>query len=71
MLLVAVLPHPDDPIIISLGATIGGLIGRAIARTFGYDADRRMHWTVEGGYFGTVVGLCVYVTANALAKGGP
>jgi hypothetical protein len=71
MLPAAALPHPADPMFISLGATIGGLSGRTIARMLGYDADRRMHWTVEGGYVGTVIALGAYMAANALAKGGP
>jgi hypothetical protein len=69
MLPMASLPHPADPMFISLGATLGGWVGRATAKRLRYDADKTMLWTVEGGYFGTAVALCVYLAGNFVMRG--
>ena len=55
---------------ISLGATLGGVVGGTAARILRYDVDKTMQWTVEGSYAGTVVALCAYLAGNVPAKGG-
>lgn len=62
----AALPNPAEPSIVAIGAALGALVGGTIARMLRYTADNRMHWAVEGSYYGTGVSLLIYLGANAL-----
>jgi hypothetical protein len=65
----ASIPDPAEPTVIALGAAIGAFAGRAVAHRLDYDADNRMHWTVEGSFYGTGIALGAYLIANALKAG--
>jgi hypothetical protein len=65
----ASIPDPAEPTFIAFGAAIGAFAGRAVARRRGYNADNRMHWTVEGSFYGTGIALGAYLVANALKAG--
>lgn len=67
----AVLPNPAEPGIIAIGAALGALIGGTSARMLRYTADNRMHWAVEGSYFGTGISLLIYLGANSLGVASP
>jgi hypothetical protein len=66
MVLSAALPNLGEPGIVAFGAMLGTLIGGSIARMLGYTADNRMHWAVEGSYYGTGIAFVMYLAANLL-----
>lgn len=66
MFSLASLPNPAEPAFIAFGGVMGTLVGGAIARFGCYDSDNKMHWTVEGSYYGTALSACIYVAAKVL-----
>lgn len=65
----AVLPNPAEPGFIGIGAILGGLGGRAIARALRYDSDKCTQWAVDGSFYGAIGALGVYLIANFLELG--
>jgi hypothetical protein len=62
----AALPNLAEPGVIAFGAALGAVVGGTIARALRYTSDNRMHWAVEGSYYGSGVALVVYLVVNLL-----
>lgn len=60
----AVLPSPAEPGVIAIGAALGAVVGGMVARALRYSSDNRMHWAVEGSYYGSGFALIVYLVVN-------
>jgi hypothetical protein len=64
------LPNPAEPDIVAFAAVLGGFLTEFVGRLLGYpSADNRMQWAVEGSYYGTGVGICVYLVVNLWNSG--
>lgn len=61
----AAFPNPSEPGFVAFGAVMGAFVGEMIARRLRYDDDKRMRTIVDGSYYGTGIGLLLYVAANA------
>lgn len=66
MFMSAALPNPAEPGVIAIGAALGAVVGGTIARMLRYTSDNRMHWAVEGSYYGSGFALIVYLVINLL-----
>jgi len=67
MVPVAALPNPSEPGVIGLGALVGGFIGHTAAWIRGGDEDARVRLSIKGSYYGTAIGLGIYVLTNVRA----
>jgi hypothetical protein len=58
------LPDPASPSIVAFSAAVGVFLGTSLARRRGLDRERQAQAAVEGGYYGTAIGLTLYLAAN-------
>jgi hypothetical protein len=69
MLPSAASPNLSEPGIVAFGAIIGGFLGYTAAWARGGDEDVRMRRSAKGSYYGTTIGLVLYLLTNVRASG--